>query len=68
MDWEMDLRGEGEFTLSVKEAHAFPALLLGFSSTISLPLHFFLFFLFEESGLAELEGAKRTFLLHLILH
>lgn len=38
MDWEMDLRGEGEVTFSVKEAHAFADLLLAFSITISLPL------------------------------
>lgn len=66
MDWEMDLRGKGEVTFSVKEAHAFPALLLTFSSTISLPLHYFFFFL-EEGGLAGPEQAKRTFFLHLTL-
>lgn len=38
MDGEMDLRGKGEVTFS---ARAFPALLPAFSSTISLPLHFF---------------------------
>lgn len=38
----MDLSGEGEVTFSVKEVRAFPALLLAFSSTISLPLRFFL--------------------------
>lgn len=69
MDWEMDLRGKGEVTFSVKEACAFPALLLAFSSTISLPLHFnFFFYFFEQSGFAELEQAKWTFFLHLILH
>lgn len=61
MDGEMDLRGKGEVTFS---ARAFPALLPAFSSTISLPLHFF----FEEGGFAELEQAKWTFFLHLIPH
>lgn len=65
MYWEMDLRGEGEVSFSVKEAHAFSALLLTFSITISLPLLFFFFF--EEGGFTEFEQAKWTFFLHLIL-
>lgn len=57
MDGEMDLRGKGEVTFS---ARAFPALLPAFPS----PSIFF----FEEGGFAELEQAKWTFFLHLVLH